>query len=258
MESNTETVAPDIFATIPKEETATIIVPMYGYQRPGGVPALNAQMLSIPLFRLRSFFHAVYLIFVYEEKSLEKDVNDFISARQMQGNSLRVEISRESSFGMFLEAGFAESLDKTASRYLIVAAPWQVLGKDSVDVLLERINRVDIGLCSGYDVRKAGVQPANFDKYKFVPIQEFRDFEINFFGVTKPVAQMMKFDPQYKTRKMLEKDLYQQLRINYNIISSQGVPIYPLVDEMPEIEAPSARLEDIERFKMKWKFVPQD
>lgn len=256
--------APDIFATIPKEETATIIVPLYEMTKDSLVPVITHEMLQVALLRLRSFFHKSYLVFVGESGRTTNEALAVVQGHLAAHNAVYTEIEQFSSFGMYLQAGLKAGLEQTESKYFIFATPWQMVGSSSVDVLLERINRIDIAMCSGFDTRLPvpsigyeGVSPADFDSVKFNPPREFLGIDVNFFGMTKTIADTLQFDPTYSTRSMLQQDLFQVLksRQSYAAITQQ-VPIYTFDIDWSPIEDEQAISADKEYFKSKWGFLP--
>jgi hypothetical protein len=252
-----ETVSPDIFATIPKEDSVAFVLPLYGFTKDSLVKGLSAESLQVALFRLRSFFHKAYYIFVAEKDRIDERTLNILIGMQVAGNVKGIEVESKSTFGMYLEEGMRYALDNTSSKYIVCASPWIMIGKDSVDVLLERVNRIDVAVCSAFDVKKENVQPADFDSHKFVPVQEFINFDLNLFGFTKQIGDTITFDPRYKTKEMLQQDIFQVLHSrNQNVITSQGVPVYSFDVDWSLIEGKDELDSDREYFKNKWGFYP--
>jgi hypothetical protein len=248
---------PDIFATIPPEETAAIIVPMYEMTKDNLIPAVNYQMLEVALLRLRSYFHKTFKIFVGEKARTTDEALGVVQGYLAAKNALLVDTDDYATLGMYLQDGLDAAMNSTTSKYFIFATPWQMVGNSSVDVLLERSNKVDVGIVSGFDVRSAGVAPADFDEYKFNPPREFRALDLNFWCITRTVADSLKFDPKYQTQKLLERDIFQLMHSRgYNVIQSQQAPMYTFAVDWSVTEGDVETAEDKEYFKSKWGFIP--
>jgi len=248
---------PDIFATIPPEETVAIIIPMYEMTKDGLVPAVNYQMLEVALLRLRSYFHKTFKIFVGEKTRTTDEALGVVQGHLAAKNALLVDTDEFATLGMYIQDGLEAAKQHTTSKYFIVATPWQMVGNASVDVLLERSNKVDVGIVSGFDVRSAGVAPADFDTYKFNPPREFRALDINFWCITRAVADSLVIDPKYQTQEILQRDIFQLMHARgYNVIQSQQAPIYTFAIDWTPAEGEKELAEDKEYFKSKWGFIP--
>jgi hypothetical protein len=255
--------APDIFATIPKEQTVTIIVPLYEMVKDGPITVINYQMLEVALLRLRSYFHKSYLVFIGEINRTSNDTLAVVQGHIAAHNTLYSEVEPFSSLGMYLQQGIDVGRTQTDSQYFIFATPWQMIGNHSIDVLLERINRPDVAICSGFDTRLPavhigfnGISPAEFDNVIFNPAREMLGININLFGMTKAIADTIQFDPNYQTRQMLEHDLFQLMKSrSSNVIISQQVPIYTFKFDWSAIEGQDAIAADNTYFQQKWGFT---
>lgn len=248
---------PDIFATIPAEETVAIIIPLYEMVKDGLIPAINYQMLEVSLLRLRSYFHKTFKIFVGEKTRTTDEALSIVQGHLAAKNALLVDTDEFATFGMYLQDGLDAAKQHTTSKYFIIATPWQMVGNDSLDVILERVNKIDVGVVSGFDVRGVGVEPGDFDAYKFNPPREFTSLDLNFWGITRAVAEGLQFDLKYQTRQMLERDMFQTLHSRgYNAITSQQAPIYTFNIDWTPLEGDKEKTEDLEHFKSKWGFIP--
>lgn len=252
--TNQEEASTDIFATIPKEETVCFIVPMYGYIQ--GYDVLNSEILQIFLYRLRSFFHQAYYVFVAERETIDKESFSILSGRVMQGNVKVVETEKHSTLSMYFETGLDFAINKMNSNYFVFATPWTVLGKDSVDVAIERVNKTDIGICSGFDVRKDDVKPEDFEAKRYSPAMEYKNFDVNFFAFNRAVAETIKVDTSFLSRDIFGRDIERYIRTRgYIVITSQSVPFYSYDIDWSFIEEEKNRVEDIKRFRDKWGYL---
>jgi len=247
----------DIFSTIPKDETATIIIPLYGFLKEQVVPDLTVEVLNVALFRLRSFFHKVSFVFVGEKGRVDDKVLNALVNRKIQRDTKGVEVEAHATYAMYLNEGIRYALENTTSKYFICANPWVMFGKDAIDVLLERINRVDVSVCSGFDLRKDNIPAADFDSHRYNPAQEFIGFDINLFGFTRPVAEQLTIDVNYQTKEYLRFDISQYIHSKaQNVISSQAIPIYSLDIDWSTLEGEDETNADKARFQEKWGFIP--
>ena len=247
------------FSTVPKEDTCTIIVPLYGYYRDSVIKGLDAEVLRVSLLRLRSFYHKVYYVFVGERGRVDSSVYNVLIGKSMSGNTLGVEVEQNSTYSTYLDEGLKFALERTTSKYFICVNPWLLTGKNTVDTMIERVNKTDIAVCSSYDFRKAGVDAAVFDNYKYNPAREYRDsaFDINFFGFTRPVAEKTVIDVTYRTREYLEQDMFQTFHSKgHNIVISQNMPIYSFEFDWSLLESEEDSEIDKAYFQKKWGFLP--
>ena len=272
MENNKiEEIPKDIFQTIPPSETVTIIVPLYGYFKENVIPELTSEIkydelvngkkversiypLSISLSKIRSFFHKVYYIFVAEQGRVDLNTRNILLGKSMGGNSKGLDIEPYSTYSMYLDEGLKYALEKTDSKYLICINPWIMVTKSTIDQLLERINRIDIEVCSGYNAKK-DVSAEDFEDCKFTPIKEFNNLDINLFAFRRSLAERISIDIDYKTKEMFEKDLQQTFHSkNETVISSQIAPYFHFDVDWTPIEGEEEIAQDKARFLNKWKF----
>ena len=250
-----ETISQNVVQTIPSEELITFVVPLYGYTKERGLEVLSKELIGAFLYRLRSFLHNSQYVFVAEKNRVNEDILNLI-ANNIERNRIKIiETESYSYYSDYLKIGLEFASEELKTRYIICASPWIILGKDTVDVLLERINKTDVGVCSAYDVRKDGVNGNELDTHMYSPCFEYRAFDINLFALTKSVADQMIIDPNYKTKKCLESDIYQIMGTkNYNVISSQYAPFYSLDIDWSVLESRDEEKDDKMLFQSKWGY----
>jgi len=253
----------DWTGVVPRESKIAVIVPMYGYWSDVEVRELTPETLQVSLLRLLSYKHKVYYIFVGENSRVPADVKHILAGRVAGGNVLSVEVQPFSPFGDYLSEGISTALEETDAQFVVVANPWTIVQKDSLDKLVERINRSDVSIVSGYDLRthesggKIGVPSEEIDSYVFNPPIEIKDFNLNFWGMTRQRAEMLKVDVNFRTHYFLPRDVWQiSNQAGLEVISSQFFPIYTLPVDWKNLEEKEEFDADYARFMEKWRFDP--
>ena len=130
--------------------------------------------------------------------------------------------------------------------------------------MLERLNRGDVSIVSGFDLRtydnngKIGIPADEFNDYKFNPPRAFSGFDWNFWAMNRQTAQMITLDIDYKTHYFFERDMIQQLgQKRFVFESSQFFPIYSFDVDWKLVESETDFFEDGQRFLDKWHFIAE-
>jgi len=254
-----EFLQPNVFKTIENSETATIIVPLYCYTKDNTIKELDDMTFRMAMLKVRSYFHKIYIVFVAEKGNVNSSIMNILMGKKLGGNCLGTEVDTLSTMGMYIEEGITFALEKTNSNYFVVFNPWNMLADDSIDMLLERANKQDIDICSGYDVAKEKVSDIEFETYQFNPVREFQSLDTNLFGFKRSVAERMVVDINYQTKKYLDRDLWQLLKTKgITAISSQAVKYFPFNINWEPIEGNAEVEQDKQYFIKKWGYSIED
>lgn len=251
--------------TIPSETKIAVVLPMYGFWSDVEVQELTAQVLQTSLFRLKTEQNKLYFIFVAENSRTTQDIRNIVIGKKQGGNVLAIDIEPFSTYGQYLEEGLDIAKTETDAKFIVVVNPWTIVRNNSIDALIERINKSDVSVVSGFDLRTFqdtgrglnGVPASDLDTFGFNPPIELRDFECNFWGLTKQMAEILTIDPEYKTHYFLARDVWQtSFQRGLEVISSQFFPVYTLPVDWTTLETREDFEHDKKRFMEKWKFDP--
>jgi hypothetical protein len=111
-------------------------------------------------------------------------------------------------------------------------------------------------IVSGFDVKEK-VQPESFDEYIASFPNEDKAMNIDFIGMPRAGADMLKIDCDIKTKRFTEKDIWQRMyRNGYGVITSQRIPIYSFDIDWTYLESDEMFNTDKEAFIKKWGFNP--
>jgi hypothetical protein len=255
--------------TIPGSSKVVAIVPLYGYWNDVDVEELTEQVLMVSLFRLKSSKTPLNIVFVLEKQRVTEGVRNVLIGRIKGGNVVLREVEPFSSYSEYLSEGFDSAIsllesDDYRNTFIVVMNPWIIIREDGVDTLLERLNKMDAFIVSGYDLRfheGKGIKSEEFDNFKFNPPIEIRDFDMNFWGITGTMAfELTKnegIDTEYKTHYFISRDLWTRSRTRgFEVIQSQFIPIYSFEINWKQLESIDEFNEDKRRFLEKWGFDP--
>ena len=258
MTNNNEEMS-SVVSTVPKDQTIAVILPLYGFFRDLTSPELNLEVLKSVLSRLRSYNNKVYFLFPSEPPRLPDDIKNYLLGQQLGGNAVGVEVDPFSTYSDYVNEGISFALEETDSRFLIVVNPWVAIRPGSIDTMVSLLNRPDVAVCSGTDLRKMNISDQEADTYVFNPPRDFTGLDINFFGLTRPVAESVKIDTQYKTVSFLSRDLYENLsRMGFPSMLTQHIPFYSFPVTWKDLEDPGDFQEDHDLFLQKWRFETPD
>lgn len=243
-------------SSIPKESKVSVIIPLYGYWKGLPVEQLNEETLKASLYNLKSSSHKLYFIFVAETKRLSKGLMNVLAGVRQAGNFMGVDVGEGSSYNTYLWEGLTHAIENTDSQYFIVMNPWIMLQEDSIDQMLERVNRKDVALASGFDV-KPEVSPENFLEFKYNLPKEMRELSLDFLGMTRAIAESLQIDSGFKTHFFLAADFWRMMYAKgYEVVTSQFLPIYSFDIDWSLIEKGEDFESDKNHFLTKWKFDP--
>lgn len=249
--------APDILSTVPPDQTVAIIIPLYGYWKDLANSELNLDVLKYTLSRATSFHNKIYFLFPCEAPRLDNEVKNYLVGKQLAGNAVGVEVEPFATYADYVNEGIEFALEETDARFLIVMNPWIAVREGGLDRMLNLLNRADVSACSGYDMRKKNLPDTELDTYEFNPPQDTVGFDINFFGITRPVADMMRFDIGYRSTAFLSRDFYEEMRRNgYSLLLTEQIPFYSFPVSWKDLEDPGDFAQDKQKFNEKWRFDP--
>lgn len=253
----------DWVGTVPPEAKVAVIIPLYGYWSELPVPQMTAQVLQVLLLRLKCYRNKMYFIFVGESNRLEKDVRDIIAGKKLGGDTRAIAVEAYASYNEYIVEGLNAILEDTDSQFVLVANPWIMLKDGVVDEMVERLNRKDVGIVSGFDTRSykhaggIGIPAEQLDTYQFNPPVEDNAFDWNFWGMTRQTAEMFKLDPEYQTHYFSSVDSWAyQFSAGMTVITSQFLPFYSFDIDWKLLESEEDFQKDYQRFLTKWKFDP--
>jgi hypothetical protein len=250
--------------TIPQEKKIGVVVPLYAYNELGD-EQLNWETLSTFLTNIKSNKLKVFTVFVCESPRLSKNVKNVLIGRQQGGGMEILDVDKYFSYGDYLKEGIGYLLEKTDCEYIVVANPWVMLKPNSIDQMAERLNPGDFDIVSGVDLRQLkwgsmdGIPPEQFDTFNFNPPSEMpdKDFDFNFWGMKRGVAQVLKIDPDYKTPYFQQSDIWgSAFSSGFHVVSSQFLPFYSFDIKWSDIETQGDFEEDQQKFIGKWGFNP--
>lgn len=256
METTQESKTLQTFVSHIGQSKVAVIVPLYGYHKDSEVEQLSSQSLQVALARLKSSKHHLYFIFVAEPERLVPGLQDIILGKTMGGNTMGVSVTPFSSYAEYVSAGVDRALTETDAQFVMVYNPWIMIKETGVDDLIDRANKGDIGIVSGFEVNRS-VNPADFDSFAFNLPKEHRDLNMNFLAMSRPIAEMIEWDENYKTHFYVSLDIAQRIHNKgFEVITSQFIPIFSFDVDWKLIENPEDYEADKTYFIKNWKFDP--
>lgn len=245
------------FISKAQKSKIAVVVPLFGYWSDMKSQQLNEETLKYSLDRVYSNVHQLYVVYVAEEARLSDAVANNLIARSRGGNVKGVAMAKGSTYGDYLHAGIDAAIEM-GTDYVVVLNPWGIIQFGGIDMMVERINRDDARIVSGFDVRGA-VDPANFDKHNFSFPQETRGIDTNFFGMRRGTAEMIDFDQTFKTHSFIGRDAWQVVfSKGAESIITQKIPFFSFEVDWAEFESREAFEEDKRHFEQKWRFGLDD
>lgn len=245
------------FMNTAAKSKVAVVVPMYGYWQDAS-GQLDDQTLKATMDRAFSNIHQLYFIFVAEEKRLSDKVGSALIGISKGGNFKGVAAKAGDSYGEYLRAGIECAIHETEASYVVVINPWQMLQYNGIDILIDRINKEDAKVVSGFDV-KGTIDGEAFHEYKFNKPLEYKGLELSFFGMKKYTAEVINFDPNYKTHYFIGRDAWQTLFTKgFESMISQRIPIFTFDMDWHEFESESDFEQDRIYFESKWHYGLED
>jgi hypothetical protein len=249
------------FMAITAKSTVAIIIPLYGYWNDVPENPVNGEVLNAVLRRVYSNIHHLILVFVAHPQSVPHDpkdkdsVGNILLAKAAGGNVLNVSVGRDATYTEYITEGLDAAMNGTKASFFVVFNPWVLIQDGAIDVLIDRANFGDNAkIISGFDVREA-ISPEAFDIYKTSTPREQLDLSLNFLGMPRFVAEMLQLDPEYKTHKWLERDMWQRMfSTGFDVITSQRLPIFPFDFPWNSYETKEQFDGDRAHFIKKWGF----
>lgn len=251
---------------MPPETKVALVIPLYGFWSDLQTQELTAKVLQASLFRAKTEKHKLYYVFVAEAARVDDGVKNLLAGKGLGGNMLAVGVDKLSSYSEYLTEGIDAALTDTDATFIAVLNPWTIVREGAIDALVERLNKKDVAIVSGYDLRThvdtakapSGVPASQLDTFQFNPPIEVRDFCSNFWGMTRQNAERVTIDVDYITQYFVARDTWQSSRHRgMEVISSQMLPIYSLQVDWKNIEQSTDYSTDMQLFMKKWTFDPQ-
>jgi hypothetical protein len=250
-----EPVVQKFMSSIPNSKAA-VIIPLYGFWSDAPTEQMTAEVLQVALSRLKSKNHFLHLLFVSEWQRTPREIQNIINGYGQGGNAIHVEAKPFASYSEYIFEGLQYALESTDARFIMFYNPWIMIREDGVDQMLERTNRSDVGIVSGYELRSI-IEAKDFDTHKIDLPKEDRDLNINFLCMTRQFSEIMTFDGEYKTHYFLSRDWWQSMYSRgFEVITSQFIPIYSFEVDWTLIEDIEWYEQDKKHFIEKWKFDP--
>lgn len=244
------------FMSSTPQSKCAVIVPLYGFWSDAPTEQMTAEVLQVALSRLKSTNHHLYLLFVCEWQRTPPEIQNIIAGYQKGGNAMYVESRPFTTYSEYVYEGLQSGLETTDARFLMVFNPWIMIREDGIDQMIERTNRGDVGIVSGYET-KTLIEAKDFDIHKFNLPKEDRDLHLNFLCMTRQFAEIISFDEEYKTHYFLARDWWQSMYSKgFEVISSQFIPVYSFDVDWSLIEDIDWYEQDKKHFIEKWKFDP--
>ena len=267
MQSQSDMPTADWMKTIPSEQKIGIVVPLYGYWSDLSSDQLDWETLSAFLANLNSKNLKCYTVFTSEIARASRNVQNVLLGRSKGGGMEVVDMDRYSTYGDYVHDGIEYLLENTDCQFIVVANPWVMLRKNSVDQLAEKLNMSSSNLVCGVDLRTLkwgtmdGIPADQFDSFNFNPPMdaENKEFNPDFWGMTRQVAQILKIDTDYKTVFYQSPDIWGSLfTMGLGVIASQFLPYWSFDIDWKAIESKEAFEDDKKKFTEKWRFVPDN
>jgi hypothetical protein len=253
----------DLISTVSPDETIAVVIPLYGFWKDIENGQLNTEVLKYSLDRIKSFFNKVYFLFPAEQQRLDPMVKNYLIGKQMAGNAVAVVVEPHSTYAEYLNEGISFALEETDCKYVLVVSPWIAIKEGALDRMVNLLNRPDVATCSGTDLRLGGVDDSELDTFTYNPPNDLVGVDINFFGMSRPVAEIMRnadgetFNTEYKTTHFLARDIFEALKQRgCPSLQTQQITFYSFPVDWSEIEDPADFAEDKETFLHTWNFDP--
>jgi hypothetical protein len=242
------------FINTAAKSKVAVVIPMYGYWTNLDSQQLNEETLKATMDRVFSNVHQLYLIFVADPNRVQKRVGDVLTGIEKGGNFIGVAAKPNDRYGDYLRAGIERALVGTDAQYVVCINPWVLLQYNGIDILIDRLNKEDAKIVSGFDMNRA-IEGDEFNDYTFQLPKEFKDIDINFFGMKRYAAEVINFDPNFKTHYLIGRDAWQTISSKgFESIVSQKVPIFTFNVDWHELESIEEFTEDKNVFIKKWHF----
>ena len=256
--SNQQEQYEDYISTVPPDQTVAIIIPLYGYWKDVTAPELNLDVLKYVLSRIKSYHNKTYFLFPCETQRLSPEIKNYLLGLQLGGNALGVDVEQYSTYSDYINEGILFALEETDSQVLLIINPWIAVKPGSIDKMIQTLNRPDVAICSGFDLRKDGVTDDEADTYVYNPPQDLVGLDLNFVGMKRQVAEMIKIDTTYKTPSFLSRDFFEEAaRAHIPALLTQHLLFYSFEVSWSELEDPGDFDYDHSRFLEKWRFEPE-
>lgn len=253
----------DSFVNLTAKNTVAVVIPLFGYWNDIQDNPVNGEVLSAVLKRVYSNVHNLILIFVANPQTLPSNPTDpesvanILLSRTRAGNVKNIPVERTAPYNEYVREGMHCALNDTNAQFVVVLNPWVLIQEGGIDAIVDRANRSDEAkVISGFNVRSV-IQPEGFDSYSTPIPKEDWDINFDFLAMPRFAAEIVAFDPNYVTHKMLELDIFQSMRQKgFGVISAQQIPVFPFDFPWKSYETKELYEADRATFTKKWGFDP--
>lgn len=246
----------DHYMSVTSKSKVAVIIPLYGYWKDASTEQLTKETLKLCIDRITSSIHQVYIIFVGEMKRISDDVGNVVAGHCTAGNARFVRVPEGSNYADFIRAGFDALKDGIDAQFVVNINPWLVFQYDGIDIIIDRINRDDAKIVSGFDLRGL-VEPNQFNTYHANIPKEERDLCINMFGLKTAMIDLLQLDPKYTTHYFIGRDMWQRMYTQgFEVITSQKIPIFTFKVDWDGLDTVGDFEVDKAYFISKWGFDP--
>lgn len=244
------------FMTVTARSKVAVIVPLFGYWKDAVSDQLNAETLKVSLDRCYSSVHQLYIIFVSEAPRLPTDVAQILVTKAAAGNTKGVLMDPGSTYTDYVRKGLEVALSDTDAQFIINLNPWMINQHNGLDILVDRINRDDVKIVSGFNLQGV-IDDATFDAHTFNVPKEERDLALDLVGMKRQTAEMLNIDKNFKTHAFLARDMAQVMyKEGFESITTQRVPIFTFNVDWRDLETEAEFEADRQYFISKWKYDP--
>jgi hypothetical protein len=243
------------FVSTAGKSKVAIIVPLFGYWNTVKKNQLNSEMLKLVMDRVYTELHELYIVLVADPARVPTSIVKAMESKSFGGNVVGISVAPGASYSDYIDEGMFYALNETKSQFIVIINPWIIIQHGAIDRIVGRVNRGDVAFVSGYDVT-GDIKQDKFDEISANSPQEFRDLDLNFTAMIRPMAEMIQFG-DIKTSSYFTKDLLQYMyRKGYEAITSQVVPIYTFDINITNYEEEEEYVNDRILFIKKWGFDP--
>ena len=245
------------------KNNVAVIIPLFGFWNDIPDNPVNGEVLQMALRRIYSNVHYLNLVFVANPETIPASPDDpnsvanILLSKARGGNVKNVPVPRNATYTDYVREGLEYALQETNCSFFIVINPWVMIQEGGIDAIVDRANFGDNAkVISGFDLSKLE-KPEAFDYFRATIPTEQWDLAFDFVCMPRFAAEMIDFDPEYKTHGFLQKDIWQiMFKKGFGVISSQRVPIFVFEFPWENYEPKETHDYDRAHFIKKWGFDP--
>lgn len=244
----------DFVAKTSKSKVA-IIIPLFGYWSDIKDNPLGYDTLKATMDRIYTSAHQAYIFFVADQPRTTSEALQALTAKSFAGQVEGVLAPKGATYGEYVREGLRVASTETDARFFVVVNPWLVLQHNAIDVMIDRLNRRDIAVVSGYDVKKDADWEKFNNRFSYRTPFESRELNVDFFGLERWALDMFNVHDGFGVHDIFAKDMWQSFyKKGYEVISSQTIPMYVFDLDWTEYETEDDYINDRIKFYKKWGF----